>query len=175
MYVRTRGSKGGQPEIQTAPINLGCQFYGEKVSWKITRCGRHPLSTYGWESQLGGLGGCPTTCARGRYSFYAKGVSINFERSIDFVSRETEGAEHTNLCTSPCDEYGGEGASRIRIREGGNKPLTNTIQLITFSSSFSRKDVDLFLFYQCTDDDIVNVKKGRDLLKSNPYIQIFYL
>lgn len=86
-----------------------------------------------------------------------KGVSINFGRSVDSVSRESEGAERTNLCTGPYDEYGGEEASRIRItvcREGGNKLLTNTIQSTTSSSSRERKKNDL-----CINDDIEGKKE----------------
>lgn len=102
----------------------------------------------------GDLGDVQQRAREGVAHFMLKGVSINFERSIDFVSRETKGAERTNLCMGPCDEYRGKGAFCIRIttcRENGNKPLTNTTQLVIFS----RKKKD-----PCVDGDIE--RKGRE-------------
>ena len=82
------------------------------------------------ENQRGDSGDVQQRTREGVVHFMLKGVSINFGRSIDSMSHESEGAERTNLCVGPCDEYRGEGASRIRItayRDDGNKLLTNTI------------------------------------------------
>lgn len=105
--------------------------------------------------------GGPTTqtCARGRCSFDATGgllgVSINFERSVDSMSRENQRAVHSNLCAGPCDECIPREEQRIRhqnnsLPRGRKQFLTNAVQSIIVPRSPS-----------------LSVKKKRRLMHDN--------